>query len=238
VTDVLRPDPDLLARADRALVHTVDQLSDAQYGEPSQLPGWTRGHVVAHLALNAEGLAGVLHGAHLGQPQPMYASPEARDSDIAELAAEEPAALRERFMASTAQFSQALEAMHPDDWDGRFERTPGGPDFALANVLLMRVREVEIHHADLGAGYTAADRPHDFRTVLLESMTKRPYSSPFSVRPTDLDRTWHYGDWKQDGDGGPVVSGTSAALGWWLTGRGSGEGLTSDAGALPEVESW
>ena len=45
--------------------------------------------------------------------------------------------------------------MHEADWAGRFERTPGGPDFALANVALMRLREVEIHHADLGAGYSA-----------------------------------------------------------------------------------
>ena len=224
----------MVARADQALVRTVDRLADADYAAPSLLPDWTRGHVVAHLALNAEGLAGVLHGAHLGQPQPMYASTEARDSDIAELAAQEPAALRERLLGSTAQFSQALDAMHEDDWDGRFERTPGGPDFALANVVLMRVREVEIHHADLGAGYGPDDWPDDFRTVLLESMTKRPYPAPFSARPTDLDRTWHYGE----GGGGPVVSGTSAALGWWLTGRGSGESLTSDAGALPEVESW
>ena len=26
--------------------------------------------------------------------------------------------------------------------------------------------------------------------------------------------------------------------GWWLTGRGSGEGLTSDTTELPEVETW
>ena len=234
MTDVLRPDPDLITRADQALVRTVDALSDHEYAQPSQLPGWTRAHVVAHLTLNAEGLAGVLHGAHLGRPRSMYASPEARDADIAELATAEPAELRERFLAATAQFGQALEAVGENDWDGRFERTPGGPDFALGNVALMRLREVEIHHADLDAGYSADDWPEDFRAILLESMTKRPYPAPFSVRPTDLDRTWHYGE----GGGGPVVTGTSAALGWWLTGRGSGEGLTSDAGALPEVESW
>ena len=76
VTDVAGAMPDLIAHADQALVRTVDGLSDDQYAEASQLPGWTRGHVVAHLALNAEGLAGVLHGAHLGRPQPMYASSE------------------------------------------------------------------------------------------------------------------------------------------------------------------
>ena len=130
--------------------------------------------------------------------------------------------------------------MHEQDWEGRFERTPGGPDFALRNVVLMRLREVEIHHADLGCGYTADDWPEDFRVILLESMTKRPYPAPFDVRPTDLDRAWHYGSPVEDGDGRavPVVTGTSAALGWWLTGRGSGEGLTSNTHELPEVESW
>jgi len=234
VTDLAR----LLADVDQSLVRTVDALDDAAYAEPSLLPGWTRAHVVAHLALNAEGLAGVLHGAHVGQPQPMYASPEGRDGDIAELATAPPAELRERFLASSGTFDEAYRAMRADDWDGRFERTPGGPDFALANVPLMRVREVAIHHADLGVGHTAADWPEDFRVVLLESMTKRPYPAPFEAHPTDLDGTWRYGDWEQDGDGGPLVSGTSAALGWWLTGRGNGEGLTSDSRTLPEVESW
>jgi len=186
VIDVPRPDPDTIARADRALVRTVDALSDLQYADPSQLPGWTRAHVVAHLALNGEGLAGVLHGAHSGRPQPMYASAEARDADIEELAAAAPGELRERFLAATGRFGEALEAMHERDWEGRFERTPGGPDFALRNVVLMRLREVEIHHADLGAGYTADDWPADFRAILLESMTKRAFPAPFDVRPTDL----------------------------------------------------
>lgn len=234
VTDSAARAADLITDADRALVRTVDRLDEAAYAEPSLLPGWTRAHVVAHLALNAEGLAGVLHGAHIGEPQPMYASPEGRDSDIAELAASDCSELRERLLAGTATFSDALAAMHEDDWAGRFERTPGGPDFALAHVALMRVREVEIHHADLGAGYSPVDWPELFRVLLLDSMTKRPYSAPFSVRPADLDRTWHYGE----GTGGAVVTGTSADLGWWLTGRGTGEGLESDTNDLPEVESW
>ena len=128
VIDVPRPDPDTIARADRALVRTVDALSDPQYAEPSQLPGWTRAHVVAHLALNGEGLAGVLHGAHLGQPQPMYASPEARDADIEELAAAAPDELRERFLAATAPLRRGARG----DARGRLGRAassarPAGP---------------------------------------------------------------------------------------------------------------
>jgi maleylpyruvate isomerase len=237
VTHDAGPAPDLaalLADADQALVRTVDGLPDEAYAEPSLLPGWTRAHVVAHLTLNAEALAGVLHAAHLGRPQPMYASQAARDGDIAELAAVDPADLRERFLASIGLFGEALGAMADDDWDGSFRRTPDAATaIRLVNVPLMRLREVEIHHADLDAGYAADDWSAGFRTVLLDSLTRFP-SASLEARPTDLDRTWRYGD----GDGGPVVTGTSAAIGWWLTGRGNGEGVTSDTGSLPEMEAW
>ena len=226
--------PDLIARADQALVRTVDGLADEAYAVDSLLPGWTRAHVVAHLTLNAEALAGVLHGAHLGQPQPMYASPEARDTDIADLAGASPADLRERFLTSTGRFAEAMDAMHEDDWAGSFERTPGAAVFRLVNVPVMRLRELEIHHADLDAGYSAADWSPEFCVVLLDSMTRLDRSTQFEVRATDLDRTWRCGA----GDGGPVVTGTAGSLGWWLTGRGSGEGLTSDTDELPEMEAW
>ena len=97
----------------------------------------------------------------------------------------------------------------------------------------MRLREVEIHHADLEAGYSRVDWPPRFCEILLASMTKREWAESFRVAPTDLDGTWTYGE----GDG-PTVSGTAADLGWWLTGRGSGEGLTSDRGELPKVGAW
>jgi maleylpyruvate isomerase len=224
---------DLIGRADAGLVRTVDGLADAAYAEPSLLPGWTRGHVVAHLTLNAEALGGVLHGAHVGRPQPMYASVEARNDDIEELAAADPAALRARFLASTTLFADALAAMHEGDWAGRFDRVPDGPTFAHADIPLMRLREVEIHHADLDAGYAPADWSDDFGVVLLDAMTRFRTTTPFGVRASDLDRSWHFGE----GDG-PLVTGTAGALGWWLTGRGTGQGLTSDTGELPEMEAW
>jgi maleylpyruvate isomerase len=242
VTDAAGRAPDLsphliaplIAQADQALVRTVDSLEDEAYAADSLLPGWTRGHVVAHVTLNAEALAGVLHGAHLGRPEPMYASQEARDADIEALASAAPAELRERFLASTGRFAEAVDAMHEDDWAGSFERTPGAAVIRLVNVPLMRLREVEIHHADLDAGYSAAHWSPDFCAVLLQSLTKFDTTRPFEVRPTDVDGTWRYGD----RDGGPVVTGTAGALGWWLTGRGSGEGLTSDTHELPEVAPW
>jgi maleylpyruvate isomerase len=234
MSDVARPRLELITHADQALIRTVDALDDDAYAEPSLLPDWTKGHVIAHLALNAEGLERVLTGVHVGEPRTMYDSDDARNEDIAELAVAAPSELRERLLGGVTQFSRAVEAMNNDDWAARFDRTPGGPSFAVNNIPLMRVREVEIHHADLGAGYTASDWSEEFRTLLLESMTKRDYPGLFIASATDLDRTWQYGD----GVGGDVISGDSASLGWWLTGRGSGEGLTSVSGALPRIDSW
>lgn len=225
---------ELLSGADQRLVRTVDGLDADEVGRPSLLPGWSRAHVIAHLALNGEALEGVLSGAARGEPRPMYDSPEARDADIAELAQAQVSELRERLLASTHCFERAAAALAGSAWKARFERTPGGPTFSVATVPLMRLREVEIHHADLGAGYTAADWPEAFDVVLLESMTKRPYPQPFRVLARDLARTWDYGD----GDPVANVTGDAAALAWWLTGRGDGATLTVDQDRLPEVPSW
>ena len=224
----------LLQEADNRLVRTVDGFKGDAWSQPSGLPGWTRGHVVAHLALNAEGLAGALHGIVEGEPTPMYASQEARDGDIDELAPAEASKLRERLMGGCGLFVEATAAMTEEAWSDEIERTAGGPTFRAAAVPLMRLREVEIHHADLDAGYTYQDWPVEFSTLLIASMTKREWPEPFVARATDVREEWSFGD----GSGGPTVTGPTGHLGWWLTGRGAGEGLTSDSGALPKVGAW
>lgn len=227
---------DDLHEATQRLVRTVDALPDDQYAAPSGLPGWSRAHVVAHLVLNAEGLADALGGLVSGEPTAMYRSPEGRNSDIEALAGDEPGLLRERLLRATTLFSDALAAVPAEASASRIERTPQGPTFAAASIPGMRLREVEIHHADLGVGYTRADWPVSFSTRLLDAMVKRDgWAEPFTVAPTDLDRTWQCGDVTGDS---PVVRGSAADLGWWLTGRGDGDGLTSDSGALPRIEEW
>lgn len=223
-----------LPEATRRLIRTADGLTDEQYAEPSGLPGWTRAHVLAHLALNAEALAGVLRGVVEGDRVPMYASPEARDADIEELAGEEAATIRTRLLGGSTDLTDAIAAV-PDDQDGvTFERTPGGPVHPVAVVPGMRLREVEIHHADLDAGYDRSSWAPEFASYVLDTMLGRsePGEAPVTVRATDLDRTWEYGA------GGPVVSGRAVDLAWWVTGRGDGEGLTSEGGALPQIGGW
>jgi maleylpyruvate isomerase len=221
------------AASDRLLA-TVEGLSDADFAKPSVLPGWSRAHVVAHLTLNAEGLAAALSGLAAGEPRPIYASDEARDTDIDALAATDPELVRVRLHTAVVTFADAVRRVTTESWSGTVDRLPHGPHLPALETLPMRHREVEIHHADLDAGYAHADWPAPFVGALLDVVTRdQAGSGPFTAVATDLGRTWSVGE----GDG-PAVRGTGSALGWWLVGRGAGEGLTSDAGALPGLAPW
>ncbi|MDO9457950.1 maleylpyruvate isomerase family mycothiol-dependent enzyme [Nocardioides sp.] len=216
--------------ATRRLVRTVDGLDDAAYAEPSLLPGWSRAHLVAHLALNAEALAAALHGVVAGQPVPMYAGTEARDADIEALSRARPTVLRSRLYGAVTDLTEALAALPDDRLDVLVERTPGSDrTFVAGDVAAMRLREVEIHHVDLATGYTASDWPEAFAVLVVGQLG--PRAGGATLVATDVGRTW------QGGPGTPTVSGTAAHLGWWLSGRGRGEGLTSD-GVMPGIEAW
>jgi maleylpyruvate isomerase len=230
------PDPTPLHESEQRLLRTVDSLRGDQWSEPSLLPGWTRAHVVAHLALNAEGLAGAVDGLAHEQVVPIYASNERRDGDIEELAGAEHAEIRERLFAGSQALRDALASLDGAQWEGSIRRLPDGPHWPVAGVPTTRRREVEIHHADLDAGYGRSDWPTDFAVELLDHVTVTHATSPdsptFTVRATDTVRTWAVGADQ------PVVEGAASDLGWWLTGRGHGEGLACDAGALPTLGPW
>lgn len=224
------PHLDRLRDADRRLVRTVDALEVADWAGDSLLPGWTRAHVVAHLALNAEALGAALRGVVAGEPVAMYAGAEARDADIAELAGADPATRRSRLYAASTELTEAVAAVPEDRLGTVVHRTPGSErTFLAGEVATMRWREVEIHHADLAAGPTAADWPADFAELLVEQLRVRAGTA--TLVASDTGRAW------QGDPGGPSVTGTAADLGWWLSGRGAGETLTSD-GELPRIEAW
>ena len=64
------------------LLRTAASFDTADLAAASLLPGWTRGHVLAHLARNADGFVNLLTAARTGEALPMYASLEARTADI------------------------------------------------------------------------------------------------------------------------------------------------------------
>jgi len=225
-----------LVEAGQRLVRSVDRLSGDDWEEPSLLPGWSRAHVAAHLALNGEALAGVLRGEVDRESVPMYESQERRDGDIDELAAADRVEIRERLLASTVTVPEAVQALPPDLWSGRFERTRGGSTLPLRAVPLMRVREIEIHHVDLDVGYSVDAWPRHFAEELVDGMVKRVEPEEgFVVRPLDSDRTWDVGS---PADDAVVVTGPVAHVAWWLTGRTPTGQVSCSRGELPQVGGW
>ena len=227
---------DALHESEQRLLRTVDSLTAEQWTQPSILPGWSRGHVVAHLALNAEGFAGAVDGLAREHAVPIYESNERRDADIEELAKEDPPEIRQRLFAAGQQLRDAFDILDPEQWEGSVTRLPDGPRWPVGILPATRRREVEIHHADLDAGYSHQDWPEDFRIELLDDVTADHAASPdspaFTVRATDTVRTWDLGAEQ------PVVEGSAADLGWWLVGRGGGAGLACEAGELPRLGPW
>lgn len=235
-----------LAPASGALVRTVDGFHGDDWKAPSLLPGWTRAHVVAHLGLNAAGMARALRGLvadhdaehQADEPRTMYDSDDQRDHDIAQLAAQDPSEIRATLMAEITILQEAIDAVPQDQWDRRIERTPGGRTMRAASFPGMRWREIEIHHVDLDAGHTRADWSLEFAEHLLEAMAKRlGPDEAFEVKPLDSRRTWVIGTGESEYPV-PVVTGPAADLAWWLTGRTAPETVSCSRGELPSIERW
>ncbi|GHB30133.1 maleylpyruvate isomerase [Streptomyces viridiviolaceus] len=208
------------------LLTAVGKLDNASVTQPSRLPGWTRGHVLAHLARNADALVNVLEG------RPMYVTGEARDADI-ERDAPRPldvqlADLRD----SAARFQETGAA--PADWSRTVELRNGVTDSA-SRVPFRRWIEVELHHVDLGIGYELEDLPPEFTERETGFLAERftGHADVPHTRITDGTRTWSTGR-KEDGPG-VAVSGSPADLLGWLAGRRDGSALTVQGGTLPEL---
>lgn len=137
--------------ATERLLHAVGALDNAAVTQSSRLPGWTRGHVLTHLARNADALVNVFEG------RPMYASAEARDADI-EAGAARPLDEQLADVRESAERLRAAAAA-PADWSRTVELRNGVTDRA-ERVPFRRWIEVELHHVDLGIGYELEDLPH------------------------------------------------------------------------------
>ena len=119
----------------------------------------------------------------------MYDSDERRDSDILDLAEREPSEIRERLLGGTTVLARRVRRGARGRLGGP-RRTDAGRslDARVASLPSMRLREVEIHHVDLGADYTTADWSRAVLRLLLDAMAKRLRpDDPFEVKPLDSD---------------------------------------------------
>lgn len=151
-----------LRAATDELVLAIDGLSDAAVRAPSPLPGWTRGHVLTHLARNAEGGARLLGWARTGVPSYEYESIEARAAAIEQGAGRPAAALIADVRLSADELFTAAAMMPAAAWE-RTVRWTTGHETEAARVMPSRLGEVLIHHVDLDIGY----RPYALLAWLL-----------------------------------------------------------------------
>lgn len=226
---------DDVARAEERLLTTSDSLDEDALAAPSLLPGWTRGHVLAHVALNAHSLVNLFTWARTGEETPQYPSWEERDADIerhaGRTADEHRAALSE---AGTA-FADAARAVPLERWDEDVAGIGGDP-VPAHRFLFGRLREVEIHHVDLDAGYGPEDWDPAFVRAVLEEVPERfgSVETPFTIAPADMSIRIAVGGGAPQGE----VRGRSHELLAWLLGRRDSRGLDSSIVPFPQIPSW
>lgn len=192
----------------RLCERAVDGLEEEQYAEPSTLAGWTRAHLVAHLAANAEALRHLVHWAATGDETPMYASPEQRTADIESGATRPPAVLRTWFHEEAGALAADLARLTDAQWEARV-RTAQGRDVPAAEVPWLRAREVMVHATDLDTGVGFADLPEDFLAALHDDIVaKRGAGSVPPLHGTLADRVGYLAGRTRSGvttaDGAPA----------------------------------
>ena len=161
-----RPTQDLLAvdAAFAMLVDAVGDLTDAAAREPSSLPGWSRGHLLTHLARSGEGDALTVEGALRGEVLEKYpGGPEQRARDIDAGAGRSVDALRADLLSTQRRLVDAWARVSGDRWE-RLTLTPMGPR-TVAGTVHARRREILVHLVDLDVGVSPDELPVDYVTA-------------------------------------------------------------------------
>jgi maleylpyruvate isomerase len=227
------------------LVASVTTISDEHMREPSLLPGWSRGHVLTHIARNADGLRNLLVWAETGEETPQYASAEERETQI-EAGAGRPATEIVADVVQSAEDFAAKAGQLPEGAWLAEVRGFRGPAHPAWFTLHRRLAEVEIHHVDLATGYGPADWPDWFVTDMLYRVTGQLAADPQApsaiVSDSETGRQFflrHDPSTPGTPDAPPAgleITGPGRILLAWLLGRDSGGDLTVDPpGQLPSI---
>jgi maleylpyruvate isomerase len=221
------------------LLGELDQAgwTDEDVTKPSLVPGWTRGHVLTHLARNADAVSGTLTAAARGERREMY--PAGREARAAAIEAGSPRPFAEQ-LADVRESAEAVDracatVAAAGAWDAPAARA------TACDLPWVRIREVEIHRVDLRAGYQTGQWPAWFVERLVpEVITEldRRTDIPLRIAASNdgsgsalAGRTWTVGT------GAPVdVIGPDWALLAWLVGRP--DAADNRLSAMPPLAPW
>jgi len=222
----------LLDHETSLLLRTADSFDDHSIREASLCEGWTRAHVLSHLARNADGLGNLVSWALTGTPVAMYESPQARDAGIEAGSTRSALEILTDLTESAARFASAATGLAGTPEHAEVEMRTGRRVLG-GQLPTLRLLEVVFHHVDLNAGYTFAEADPGFVRRSIANAVRRMSAGstpPSVVLRGDNSDTWSLGEGVQE------VTGTNAALLLWLA-RGDGAGVSSKE-ELPALPAW
>jgi maleylpyruvate isomerase len=211
------------------LLQTARSLDDP--GAPSLCEGWTRGHILTHIARNADAIGRLAEWAVTGTPQEMYpGGAAAREAEIEAGAGRPVESLRADVADTAKHLAPRLRALEGDLAADEVEMR-GGMRVSPLQLPFMRIREVVYHHVDLDAGFGFEDVEHALLVRFIDDAVARlrmGHHPPELALRADEGGTWLVGD-----STAYVVSGSLAGLLLWLA-RRIPSAISSD-GPLPTL---
>lgn len=227
--------------AHRLLEAVLAAASGASSPQSTLLKGWTLGHLVAHLRLNAESHVRVLDAAREGRTVGQYAGgaegrAAAIERDSAASFADQVSGLR----SSQADLESTYATMSHDEWHRPTKMRAGiRPAFVS---LWARWREVHVHAVDLDLGYTTDEWPEDFSVAGLDinvgGFELRPLSDRLDpgavLELRNGTKTWSS---HADRPATHIAEGSSQALLGWIVQRPAVHQPTWNS-AEPSLDSW
>jgi maleylpyruvate isomerase len=214
-----------------------ERWTDDDVRQPSLLPGWTRAHVLTHIARNADGISRTISGALRGEMVERYPDgPAGRNADIEAGSSRGVLELMADVRESAERLDRLFAALaDADGWELPTPERPAG------RYTTARWREVEVHRIDLGGAYGPTDWPPVFVSYLVpklittlderaESALRIDVAEDGSIT-TDLPgQSWDIGT------GDPTeVSGPDWAILAWLAGRPA---PAAELSATPPLGPW
>jgi len=213
-------------------------LDPSDLAGPSGLPGWSRKHVIAHLAANAEALGRLLHWAVTGEPTPMYASAADRVAGIESGTRLPDADLAVWLKDSAGQLAAAADGLSAEQWQAQV-KTAQGRLVPATEVPWMRSREVYVHTVDLGTGVGFGDLPGGFLAALCDDVVGKRApdgtgsGGALALVAEDAGRRWEL---PLDGEG-VTMTGPLAEIAAYLAGRPHTL-RTADGEPVPDLPPW
>jgi maleylpyruvate isomerase len=232
-------DDDLAAvtRHTELLIEQATRLGDVR--APSLCEGWSRAHVLSHVARNAEAILRLTEWALDGRPREMYpGGGAARDAEIEEgalragPAADDPRPasvfvddLTDTAAALAPRLAELTGPLAVDEVEMR-----GGMQVPPHVLPFLRLRELVYHHVDLDDGFTFADVETELVHRFIDDAVAR---LRLGSHPPDLDLQTDEGDRWQLAGGTVPVRGSRAGMLLWLA-RRIDTGVSAEGG-LPEL---